>query len=189
MVQSSPEYRSFDRIDGEPMEFEWKVFPRFDTLQLNEEVQSLLLRFGETPENFIGRIIFMSMFNDISCGSRDHKKNMSNAKIVSLYPKRFGTGQWSFFGPGSVLKWYSISEDSPQGECDNMAERMMLEFAESGHPVFRSTSPLSTGRLKSKGHGKLSTRYCADLETIETIFRIFVSVNQLSLLRSSRGNV
>ena len=34
---------------------------------------------------------------------------------------------------------------------------------------------------KSKGHGKLSIHYAADLETIETIFRIFVSVNQLSL--------
>ena len=58
---------------------------------------------------------------------------------------------------------------------------MMLEFAESGHPIFRATSPLSRGRLKSKGHGKLSIHYCADLETIETIFRIIISVNQLSL--------
>ena len=62
-----------------------------------------------------------------------------------------------------------------------MAERMMLEFAESGHPIFRATSPLSRGRLKSKGHGKLSIHYCADQETIETIFRMIVSVNQLSL--------
>ena len=34
---------------------------------------------------------------------------------------------------------------------------------------------------KSKGHGKLSIHYSADLETIETVFRIIVSVNQLSL--------
>ena len=34
---------------------------------------------------------------------------------------------------------------------------------------------------KSKGHGQLSIHYCADLETIETIFRIIISVNQLSL--------
>ena len=57
--------------------------------------------------------------------------------------KRFGTGQWSFLGPGSEKKWYSISEDSPQGEWDNMAERMMLEFAESGHPIFRQQDKLS----------------------------------------------
>ena len=124
----------------------------------------------------------MSMFNDISCGSKDMKNNSWRMRISFLYmQKRFGAGQWSFIGPGSEKKWYSISEDSPQVEWDNMAERMMLEFAESGNPIFRATSPLSRGRLKSKGHGKLSIHYCADLETIETIFRINISVNQLSL--------
>ena len=58
---------------------------------------------------------------------------------------------------------------------------MMLTFEETGHPVFRATSQLSRGRLKSKGHGKYSTQYCADLETIKTVFRTSISVNQLSL--------
>ena len=62
-----------------------------------------------------------------------------------------------------------------------MAERMLLEFAESDCPIFHATSPLSRGRLRSKGHGKLSIHNAADLETIETIFRIIVSANQLSL--------
>ena len=99
--KSSPEYRDFDRIDGEPTEFEWNIFPGFNTLQLSQEVKSLLLRLGETPENFTGRIIFMSMFNDISWRSGDNEKESeSNARLVSLYAKRFGTGQWSFLGPG-----------------------------------------------------------------------------------------
>ena len=58
---------------------------------------------------------------------------------------------------------------------------MMLTFAESGHPVFRATSPWSRSQLKSKGHGKLSIHYAADLEKVETIFRIIVSANKLSL--------
>ena len=29
--KSSPEYRALDRIDGDPMEFEWNIFPRFTT--------------------------------------------------------------------------------------------------------------------------------------------------------------
>ena len=41
--------------------------------------------------------------------------------------------------------------------------------------------PLSRGKLKSKGHGKLSIHFTADYSTIETIFRIIVSVNQLSV--------
>ena len=76
----------------------------------------------------------MSMFNDISCGSKHNEKEcLANAKLVSLYAKRFGQGQRSFIGPGSEKKWYCISEDSPQGEWDKMAEKMMVTLAESGH--------------------------------------------------------
>ena len=95
---------------------------------------------------------------------------------------------WSFIGPGSQKKWYSIKEDSPHGIWDNIAEKMLVEFTESGCPIFRATTPLSRGQLRSKGHGKLSIHFAATQETIETIFRIIVSANQLSL-RSSRGNV
>ena len=42
--KSSQVCRNFDRIDGEPMEFEWNIFPGFNTLQFREEVKSLLLR-------------------------------------------------------------------------------------------------------------------------------------------------
>ena len=163
------------------MEFERNIFPGFSTLQLSEAVKRLLFRSDETPENFTGRILFMSMFN-VSCGTKDNEtEGLANAKLVSLYARRFGKGQWSFLGPGSEKKWYCISEDSPQGIWDRIAERMLLEFAESGGPFFRATTPLSRSQLKSKGHGKLSIHYAADLEKVETIFRIIVSANQLSL--------
>ena len=130
------------------MDFEWNIFPGLTTLQLSDEVKSLLLELGETPDNFTRRIIFISMFNDISSGSRDNEKEcMSNANLASQNAKRFGKGQWSFIGPGSGKKWYSISEDSPQGEWDKMAEKMLLEFAENGCPIFRATTPLSRGQL------------------------------------------
>ena len=74
-----------------------------------------------------------------------------------------------------------MKEDSPQGEWDNLAEKMLIEFAESACPIFRAATPLSRGQLKSKGHGKLSIHYAADVETVETIFRIIVSASQLSL--------
>ena len=105
---------------------------------------------------------------------------MANAKVVSILAKKFGVGQWSFMGPGSEKKWYS-AENSPQGVWDKIAEEMLLEFAESGHPTFRATTPLSRGILKSKGHGKLSIHFAADEHTIDTIFRIILFVNQLSV--------
>ena len=93
--KTSEEYRNLDSIDGEPMEFEWNIFSGFNTLQLNEEVKSLLLRLNETPENYTGRNFFMSIFNDTSWGSRDNKVGCeANANLVSLFARRFGAGQW-----------------------------------------------------------------------------------------------
>ena len=85
-----------------------------------------------------------------------------------------------FIGPGSEKKWYP-SENSPQGAWDHIAEDMLLKFAESGHPIFRATTPLSRGQLKSKGRGKLSIHVTADQDTVDTIYRIILSVNQLSV--------
>ena len=85
-----------------------------------------------------------------------------------------------FIGPGSEKKWYP-SENSPQGAWDHVAEEMLLLFAVSGHPIFRATTPLSRGKLKSKGKGKVSIHFSADTDTVDTIYRIILSVNQLSI--------
>ena len=91
---------------------------------------------------------------------------------MSLFAKRF-PAHWSFLGPGSEKKWYSTYNERPRGEWDRVVELMMIKFGESGHPVFRATSPLSRGTLKSRGGGKLSIPFFADGDTIETVFRTF----------------
>ena len=180
-VKSVRSYRDYDGINGEPTEFEWNILPGFTTLQLFGKINDLLSDLGQTPETSTGRILFMSMFNDISCDRKGNKDEcLANAGVVKVLARRFGVGQWSFIGPSSEKKWYS-AERSPQGAWDNIAEEMLLEFAESGHPTFRATTPLSRGQLKSKGHGKLSIHFAADELTSETIFRIIISVNQLSI--------
>ena len=78
-------------------------------------------------------------------------------------------------------KWYSACDSKPQGEWDRVAELMTIKFGESGHPVFRAPSPVSRWRLTSKGGGQLSIHFCADGDTIETVFRTITSVNQLSI--------
>ena len=64
LFKDSPQYRTLDTIDGKPMEFEWNIFPGFTTLQLVQEVQKFMNKMSD-PEQFQGRFIFMSMFNDI----------------------------------------------------------------------------------------------------------------------------
>ena len=83
-------------------------------------------------------------------------------------------------GRGSEKKWYS-AENSPQGAWDNIAEEMLLKFAESGHPTFRATTPLSRGQLKSKGRGKLSVHFAADDSQLTQFFALsFLSVSSVS---------
>ena len=61
--KDSSQYRTLNTIDGEPMEFEWNIFTGFTTLHV-DKVQEFMNKMSE-PEQFQGRIIFMSMFNDI----------------------------------------------------------------------------------------------------------------------------
>ena len=67
------QHTTLDRIDGEPMEFEWNIFPGFITLQLCSKVQEFMSKMSD-PSEFKGRIIFMSMFNDIIWGSEDNER-------------------------------------------------------------------------------------------------------------------
>ena len=93
-------------------------------------------------------------------------KRQARLYVCKKNPSR----RWSFLGPGSEKKWYSSDDSKPQGEWDRVAELVMTKFSESRQPVFRATSPLPKGTVKSKGGGKLSIHYCADGETIETVF-------------------
>ena len=58
-------FSELSRIDGQPIEFEWKIFPGFITVGMLNEIQQMMGNFKCEPENFTSKIIFMSMFNDI----------------------------------------------------------------------------------------------------------------------------
>ena len=105
---------------------------------------------------------------------------IANSGTVAGCAKRFTHGRWSFLGSGSEKKWYGSNTYKPNGEWDDVAEQMLLNFSESGHPVFRGTSALVRGTLRSKEGGKLSVHFCGDPETVEVVFRTAISVNQLS---------
>ena len=62
--------KDLNRIDGESMEFEWKIFPGFtrDSKKMTE--------LQCEPEKFKGRIIFMSMYNDRAWKERGNTEKM-----------------------------------------------------------------------------------------------------------------
>ena len=106
-----------------------------------------------------GRIIFMSMYNDIVWRQEGNDEIcLANCQNVADYAKRFAYGHWSFLGVGSERKWYGNTY-KPNGKWDWVAEDMMLNFSESGHSAFRASSAFERGDLKSKGKGQLSIHF------------------------------
>ena len=57
----------------------------------------------------------------------------------------------------------------------------MLNFAESGHPVFRGSSALERDELNSKGKGVKTIHFNGSDETIEMILPAIISDNQFSI--------
>ena len=121
---NSRQYSELDRIDGEPMEFEWKIFPGSTTLKILAEIQNMMAETQCEPEQFPGPIIFMSMYNDIVWGEKGNRRSLciANSQIVADYARKFAHGQWSFLGPGSEKIWYGTHVYKPNGEWDDVAE-------------------------------------------------------------------
>ena len=111
------------------MEFELNIFQGFNTLQLSEEVKSLLLRLGETPENFTRRIIFMSMFMDISCGSKD------NENVEELYsaPHIHEQMTTSYYGYDNIMLEAQCDEQHEQHHAHGRAQHAVLSTLRAGH--------------------------------------------------------
>ena len=139
--------KELNRIDGKPMEFEWKILPGFKTAAILEEIQTWMGELQCDPADFKGRIIFMSMFNDIIW---DAKGNEESCENTSKRVEEYARSHWSFLGPGSEKKWYATYNSKPNGCWDRTVEKIMQNFKRSGHPIFRCTSAQERGQLRSK---------------------------------------
>ena len=78
--------KELNRIDGGPMEFEWRIFPGFTTCCLLEQIQEFMKERRCDPEQSEGRIIFMSMFNDFVWRAKENaEKCKGNSREVANY--------------------------------------------------------------------------------------------------------
>ena len=80
---------------------------------------------GQTPESFTGRIIFMSMFNDISWGSRDNRRECESKRTSSLSSHEWApstvkaTPQMTRFCDAKVCNnWLQIGNDDHRIQSD-----------------------------------------------------------------------
>ena len=94
-------------IDGEPLEFEWNIFPGYTTLELLHEIhKKWRKKSGIKQEKFRDWIIFVSSCDDIdwSRGDENFKKCKLNSTEVKNYANRFPKGHWAFLSPGTEEK-------------------------------------------------------------------------------------
>ena len=117
----SPSYKDLLGIDGEAIEFEWKILPGISSLQILREIQTDLRKRNIEPEKFTDRII-MSTFNDIDWTKKGNDGIcLSNSEKVKEYAKSFSQGHWTFLGLGDEEKWYGTPPYTPEGKWDSTA--------------------------------------------------------------------
>ena len=96
------------------MGYEWKDFQGFTTLGNLDEIQKMMAELMFEPEQFQGRIIFMSRHNVTFWEHQEMKENcFTNFVNVATYARRFPNGCWSYMGPYCEKMWYgtmSISQ-------------------------------------------------------------------------------
>ena len=87
------------------------------------------------------------------------------------------------WGLGSEKKWYGTHSCKPDGSSDKIAEQMMMDFSEHGHPIFRASQCLgkrwtqkqrrgkevhSLQRLRMKTSSCFSGRYFVQISSVST---------------------
>ena len=123
------------------MEFQWKNFPVFFKLGILDEIQkTMTTELKCEPQHFRGRIINVSMYNDL--GENEETEQIVLRLITDLPSNapRFTRRYWSFLVRGSEKKWHRSHANKLGGGCDKTTQDMMLNFSESGHPIFSATN-------------------------------------------------
>ena len=115
--------------------------PRNHSVGPSREDSKINDRTAVWTRAFKGRIIFMSMYNDIVWQAKWNKEQCEyNSQTVAEYARKFPRGHWSLLEPGSEKKWCGSYTDKPDGSWDQIAENVMTNFSDSGHPIFRASS-------------------------------------------------
>ena len=124
-------------LSWEPWNSSGKIFPGFTLLGILDEIQkTMTTELKCEPEHFKGRIIFMAMYN--IDWENETENCIANAHRVTEYARRFTRGHLVMCRAW-VREEVGTYVSKPDGQWDKTAEDMMLNFAESGHPIFRAT--------------------------------------------------
>ena len=182
LSNQSAEYRELDRVEGEPVVFEWKFAQDTQHCCYFRKSKEWWMKIKFSLNSWKIESFSCRCTVTLIGEKKETKKFLCRILQMLLHtPEDFLKGHWSFFGPGSDENWYGTHIHKPNGSWNDVADLMLFNLRESGHPPFRGTSALFRGALKSKGGGMSSIHYHADPARAEPLRRNIVSVNQLSI--------
>ena len=107
-----PTFRKLKVLDGDPIDTDWKIFPRAKTLDTLHKIQAHLQGRNITPEKFSDRKIFMSMFHDIELEKKDFEDSCA---LTSRKIKEYGTRRRK--------QWYQAYATKNGGKWDLRASQ------------------------------------------------------------------
>ena len=127
-----------------------EYFPRIHHIAALQQSPKSFMSKTSDPLEFKGRIIFMSMFNDISWWCEDNERECSaNADLVSKNARRFPAGRWSFLGSEKKVVFYSCWQTTRRMGTESLCWwRSNSEKADTQFSEPRVHCP--RGTLKSK---------------------------------------
>ena len=123
-----------------------------------------------SEEKLIILLQVMNNFDEINYFFINNYQNKIGIFVKLIWKVFTICKNWSEFKSHESMNLLLTTKDHEENGTESL-NWWWSKFGESGHPVFRATRPLSRGTLKSKGGWKLSIHFCADGDTIETVFR------------------
>ena len=160
--------------------FKWKVFPGHTAKQRLQLIRKLMGNELKIQlQDFEGRAIFMSMYNDIDWTAKT-EIFLENSSLIFDYAMKLPTRTRTFFGPGDENKWCVTVAERPSGEWNRTAERMMLNFAEG---ILCSEEPVLWHEeyCKARAARKVSIHFNAEPQTADLFFRSVLAARTLSI--------
>ena len=93
-------FRELQRLGGDPIDFEWKIFSGAKALDILHKFQADLQGKNITPEKISDRIMFMSMFNDIELERKDNEYSCAlTSRQIKEYASNCKDGHWAILEP------------------------------------------------------------------------------------------
>ena len=99
------------KIDGRPMEFEWKSFPGLTAMGILNHIQQMMGNYSVNQRTSQAGSSSCQCLSTL-CGMQKEMINYvkNNSKTIEEYAERFPRGHWSFPGPGSEKKSYGTDD-------------------------------------------------------------------------------